>query len=218
MALHAVHLAEAVMQQHIGRARRIGARIIADDGIEAERRLDRRRSRTNRSRKSPAERGEEVEHVALAFESRAGAIDRRIFRRGTIAAASRPRPARRFGGVSCATRAQNVRERIEPRRIGVEPFRIPRREFRDLGLRAACTDLQIAAVVERQKIREFSRNDAQPVTGKIEIADDRRLEQRNRVGRDRIAEAGMKLLASPRSRRPCRGASSTKVLSPAAPR
>ena len=38
-ALLAVHLAERMMQHHIGGARRIRARIIADDGVEAEQRL-----------------------------------------------------------------------------------------------------------------------------------------------------------------------------------
>ena len=41
-ALLAVHLAEAVMQQHVGRARRVGARIVADDAVESVGRLDRR--------------------------------------------------------------------------------------------------------------------------------------------------------------------------------
>ena len=39
-ALLAVHLAERMMQHHIGRTRGIGAGIIADDGVEAEQRLD----------------------------------------------------------------------------------------------------------------------------------------------------------------------------------
>ena len=39
-ALLAVHLAEGVVQHHIGRARGVGAGIIADDGVEAEQRLD----------------------------------------------------------------------------------------------------------------------------------------------------------------------------------
>jgi hypothetical protein len=40
-ALLAVHLAEDVVEQHIGAARRIGAGIVADHRVEAERRLDR---------------------------------------------------------------------------------------------------------------------------------------------------------------------------------
>ena len=39
-ALLAVHLAEGVVQHHIGRAGGVGAGIIADDGVEAEQRLD----------------------------------------------------------------------------------------------------------------------------------------------------------------------------------
>ncbi len=39
-ALLAVHLAESVMQHHIGRARGVGAGVIADDGVESEQRFD----------------------------------------------------------------------------------------------------------------------------------------------------------------------------------
>ena len=39
-ALLAVHLAEGVVQHHVGRARRVGAGVVADDGVEAEQRLD----------------------------------------------------------------------------------------------------------------------------------------------------------------------------------
>ena len=41
-AFLAVHLAEHVVQQHIGRARRVGARIVADDAVEPVGGLDRR--------------------------------------------------------------------------------------------------------------------------------------------------------------------------------
>ena len=37
----AVDLAEGVVQQHIGAARRVGTRVVADDGIEAVERLER---------------------------------------------------------------------------------------------------------------------------------------------------------------------------------
>ncbi len=40
-AFLAVDLAEHVMQQHVGGARRIRARVVADDAVEAEHRLDR---------------------------------------------------------------------------------------------------------------------------------------------------------------------------------
>ena len=39
-ALLAVHLAEGMMQHHIGRAGGVGAGVIADDGVEPEQRLD----------------------------------------------------------------------------------------------------------------------------------------------------------------------------------
>ena len=67
-AFLAVHLAEAMMQQHVGRARRIGARIIADDTVETIGRLDRRTF-------EPAVEivagriGEEIEQLALQVEA-----------------------------------------------------------------------------------------------------------------------------------------------------
>ena len=39
-ALLAVHLAKGVMQHHIGGTRGVGAGVVADNGIEAEQRLD----------------------------------------------------------------------------------------------------------------------------------------------------------------------------------
>jgi hypothetical protein len=41
-AFPTVHLAKAMVQENIGRARRVGARIIADDTVAAEGGLDRR--------------------------------------------------------------------------------------------------------------------------------------------------------------------------------
>ena len=53
-AFFAVHLAEAVVEQDITRARRVGARICPDNAVEAENGLD-RRAFNHPSRKSPAE-------------------------------------------------------------------------------------------------------------------------------------------------------------------
>ena len=67
-ALLAVHLAEAMMQQHIGRARRVGARVIADDAVEAVGRLD--RIALEPAVEIVAGRiGEEIEQFALQVEA-----------------------------------------------------------------------------------------------------------------------------------------------------
>ena len=67
-ALLAVHLAEAVMQQHIGRARRVGARVVPDDAVQAVDRLD--RIALEPGVEIVAGRvGEEVEQLALQIEA-----------------------------------------------------------------------------------------------------------------------------------------------------
>jgi hypothetical protein len=63
-ALLAVHLAEDVMQQHVGAARRVRAREVADHGVETEARLDGIGLEPAIEPIRGAER-EEIEHVAL---------------------------------------------------------------------------------------------------------------------------------------------------------
>ena len=88
-------------------------------------------------------------------------------------------------------RAQHVGDRLEPRLIGVEPVGIARGKLRDLLARAPAADFEIAPVIERQEIRDLALDDAQAVLGKPQIGDHLRVEQRDRVGGDRIAEARM---------------------------
>ena len=71
-ALLAVHLAEAVVQQHVGRARRVGARVVADDAVEAVGRLDRIALEPAVEIVAGRVR-EQVEQLALQVERRAGA-------------------------------------------------------------------------------------------------------------------------------------------------
>src|SRR3546814_1219624 len=67
-ALLAVHLAEDVVEEDIGAARRVGAGVIADHGVEAEGGLHRfafEPGVEHRARRF----GEKVEHIALLFEA-----------------------------------------------------------------------------------------------------------------------------------------------------
>ena len=66
-ALLAVHLAEGVVQQHVGRAGIEGARIVADDRIEAEQGLD-RIALEPLGQEVRRRFGEEIEEEALRFE------------------------------------------------------------------------------------------------------------------------------------------------------
>ena len=64
-------------------------------------------------------------------------------------------------------RAQHVGDRLEPRLIGVEPLGIARGEFRDFLARPAAADLEIAAVIERQEVRDPALDDAQAMLGEV---------------------------------------------------
>ncbi len=91
-------------------------------------------------------------------------------------------------------RAQHVRDGFEPRLIGIEPLGVALRKLRDFLARASAADFQIAPVIERKEVRDAALDDAQPMLGEPQVGDDLRIEQRDRVGGDRIAEARMKLL------------------------
>src|SRR3546814_21370 len=70
-ALLAVHLAEDMVEENIGAARRVGARVIADHRVETEGGLDRlalEPAVEHRARRL----GEQVEHIALPFEAEGG--------------------------------------------------------------------------------------------------------------------------------------------------
>src|SRR3546814_6784048 len=70
-ALLAVHLAEDMVEENIGAARRVGARVIADHRVETEGGLDRlalEPAVEHRARRL----GEQVEHIALPFEAAGG--------------------------------------------------------------------------------------------------------------------------------------------------
>src|SRR5438477_11056932 len=59
----------------------------------------------------------------------------------------------------------------------------------------AATGLQVAAILRGQEVGHEPFDDPQAVLRQREIADDFRIEQRDRVRRDRIAEAGMEFLS-----------------------
>ena len=67
-----------------------------------------------------------------------------------------------------------------------------RRKLRDLATCVLTADFEITAIIERQEIRDAPLDDAQAVLGEPQIGDDFRIEQRHRIGGDRIAETGVK--------------------------
>ena len=189
-AFLAVHLAEAVVQENIGRARRVGARIIADDAVEAEGGLD-RRALEPAVEKITGGGGEKIEKFPLQIESEGA---------NSVA---HPADLDQFGDRRERGSLDNVRRRLEDdgaQHIGdrrqacliiVQTIRIPRREFRDLSFRLAAADLQEASVIQWQKVGDRTLDDAQAMDGKIEVADDLRVQQRDGVGCDRIGKAGL---------------------------
>ncbi len=96
-------------------------------------------------------------------------------------------------------RAQHVGHGFKPSRIRIQPLRVARGKLRHLLARAPTADFQIAPVIERQKIRDAPLDDAQAMLGKPQIGDDFRIEQRDRVGGDRIAKSRMKFFRDRRA-------------------
>ena len=134
-ALLAVHLAEAVMQQHVGRARRVGARVVADDAVEAVGGLD-RRALEPAVEVMPGGRGEQVEQFALQVEAEPAqpvrepaGLDQLGDRGERMTLDDIRRRLQR-------ERAQHVGDRFEPRRIVIEPPR--HRALRISRLLRAC--------------------------------------------------------------------------------
>ena len=180
-----------MMQQHIGRAQRVGACVIPDHAVPAVDSLD--RIALEPAIEIVAGRiGEEIEQLALQIEAEpaqpvgdTAGLDQLGDRRERMAFDDVRRRLER-------KRAQHIRDRFEPRLVGIEPFGIARGKLRHLLVGAPTAHFEIAPVIERQKIRDAALDDAQAMLGKPQVGDHLGIEQRDRVGGDRVAEAGMK--------------------------
>ena len=180
------------MQEHIGGALRVGALIGADDAVEAQHRLD-RIAFEPRIEEVAGRLQHEVEEVAPRFgiEPAEPPTERRGFEKLRKDAPACGEHVRR--GLQNET-AKHVGNAVEPRRIVVEPLCILRGELRHLRLCLAGADAERAAVGERKKVRKLALHDPEPVRRQREVADDLRIEQRDRVGSDGVAEARMEFL------------------------
>ena len=188
-----------MVQEHIARAGRVGAGIGSDDAVEAEDRLDRIAVEPAVEPVAGGAR-EEVEEIALAFGVEAadavrGARGAREFGQARDEAAPGRHVRRRLEG----ERADDVGDAREPRLVGRKALGVARRELRRLRRGPPWPDLKKAPVGQGQEIGERPLDDAQAVPGKVEVADDRRMEERHRVGRDRVAEAGREFLGRRRA-------------------
>ena len=188
-----------MMQKHIARAGRIGAGVGSDDSVEAEDRLD-RIALEPLVEQVAGRAGEELEKVALAFEiERAQAVSDfgRVDERAE--AGDEPPSGRDVRGRDKRERAQDVGEALKPSLVSGEPLGVAGGEFGDLGLGASGRDLEIAPIGQRQEVRQGTLDDAEPVAVKLEVADDLRVEKRDGIGGDGIAEARMKFLGRRRA-------------------
>ena len=148
------------MQQHVRRARRVRAREVADDRVEAERRLDRGGLEPAIEHLARA-LGEEVEHVALPRAGRARGSACATFQRVEHRADAAADVGRRLEHEL----AQHVGDAIEHRVVARQALGVARENLRDLGLRRRepAADLEISAVGQRQEIRERPLDDREPV-------------------------------------------------------
>ncbi len=192
-ALPAVHLSEGVMQHHIGRTRRVGARIVADDGVEAEQRLDQIALEAIVEHVAGRAR-EQVEQRPLALQREAAQDVRAAERIERLADGMH---AEAFDHIRRGAQhefAQHVGDGFQLRVELVDPQGIAFAEFRDGLMGAAFAGQQIASIRRRQEVLRAALDDPQAVAMQVQIRDDLRIEQAHRVGGHRIAEAGIKLL------------------------
>jgi len=192
-ALLAVHLAEGVVQHHIGRAGRVGARIVADDGVEAEQRFHQIGLEALVQHLAGRAR-EQIEQVALLLQRQVAQHIGGAERVEGFADCARTERLDQVRRGAQHQLPQHVGDRLELAREVLDRFRIMRAELRNRLRRAAFAGQEIAAVGCGQKILRAALHDPQAVIGEPKLADHLRVEQADGVGRDRIAEAVVKFL------------------------
>ena len=197
-AFLAVHLAKRVVQHHIGRARGIGAGIIADDGVEAEQRLDQVAFKALVQHLA-GRAGEQIEQAALLFQRKPSQDVAGAERVEGFADRGRAKTLDEVRRRAQHELPQHVGDGFQFAREGVDAAGVAFAQPCDGLLRAAFAGEQIAAVGRGQKILRAAFDDAQAVIGEPQIGDDLRVEQADGVGRDRIAEPGMKFLGHRRA-------------------
>ena len=129
----AVHFAEHVMEQHVGRSRLIRTREIADNRIEPKRRLDRLRFEPTIEDVARA-LGHQVEQVAPFTEIELAKLPADlpgIEERAEILPAACADVGRRLAQQLAEERCCAIEHRVILR----QPFRVARGKFRDFGLR-----------------------------------------------------------------------------------
>ncbi len=189
--LLAVHLAERMMQHHIGRARRVGAGVIADDGVKTVQRLDQVALEPLVQHLAGRAR-EQIEQAALLFQRQfaqdVGGAER-VERLAHCADPERFHQVRRRAQHQLA---QHIRDLFQLAGKTVDPLRVAHAEFCHGLMGAAFAGQKIAAVGCGQKVLRLAFDHPQAVLGQFQVRRDLRVQQTDGVGRDRISKTGMK--------------------------
>ena len=202
-ALLAVHLAERVVQQHVGRARAVGTGVVAHHRVEAEGRLD-RLALEPAIQETARAFGEQVQQVAPCAPGTATPAGR-----PGAAPRSRPgRPSPRLGGVCCARLAQNVADFVKHGVIGRQCLGIAMR--RTSRTRPGCAPARrpvsgnlVPSIGRKLEIGRSTMRKPWPC--RPHVGDHLRIEQADRVAGHRVAEARDGIPRSPPRRRPPAG-------------
>ena len=191
----AVHLAEAVVQEHISGARVVRAREIPHDSVEPKCRAH------PLAFEPPVEElggalGEKVQQVAASLHVELLGEAPDLERAGEIEEA--PADVRRAFEHKVA---QHIRHPLQHGPVRGQALGVAARESCEFRLRCfePAADFKVGAPVQRQEVGIRPLHDPQAVVRQVQIADHLRVEQAHRVGSDRVAEARMEFLGHRRA-------------------
>ena len=191
--LHPVHFAKHVVQQHVSRTRRVWTGVVADDAIEAQHGLDRRTFEPAIKVFASGNSEQVQQFLAQRFIQLV-----QLFAKATGAHQFRQcLPPAAIGDVGRwlhGQRAQHVGDGIEATFVFRQALGIAPGKLRDLFPGFAATGQQVLAIRQWQEIAALALHDLQAMCMQVQVGDDLRLQQRHRIRRDRVAEAGMELL------------------------
>ena len=192
---HAIHLAEDMVDQHIGRARRVGAGVISDHGVETHQALQHIGLEPVVEQFARA-LAEQIEQVGLALQPHLAHLIGKAERGHEI-----PRLGRNVVWRLEQDAAQHLDDLVQPCVEGFQLVRVARREFGDLAMRAGLVlvEYQIGFIVDRAEIGQRPNDDPQPMPGQLHVRDDFGVEQADRIAGGRVTEARMEFLGDRRA-------------------